>query len=221
VAERLELGTAVHCADAELGELADVVVDPQSRRVVDLVVRPHGAGGPVRLVPIEMARGSSWQERITLACTTEEAGRFPAIREAAAMQMGDFPAGDSEWDVGVEDVNAVPTGSSMDMAPGVDGWDPLMEVTYDRIPKGKAELRHKSSVLSADGHVIGEIDAFVVDGDEITHLILARGHLWGRRDVTIPIAQVETIKTDEVVLGISRSEVGRLPSVRIHHSWFG
>jgi len=63
VAERLALGTAVSCTDAKLGELADVVIDPGSKRVVDLVVRSHGAGGPARLVPIEMAEGSSWRDR--------------------------------------------------------------------------------------------------------------------------------------------------------------
>jgi sporulation protein YlmC with PRC-barrel domain len=222
VAERLELGTAVYCTDGELGELADVVVAPHTMRVVDLVVRPRHLGGPARLVPIEAAEGSAWDERIQLGCSKEEAGRFPAIQEAAVMPLGDIPAGDSEWDVGVQDVMAVPTGSSMDMAaPRLDGLDQVMEVTYDRIPKGKAELRHQSTVVSSDGHIVGRIDAFVVDGDEITHLILERGHLWGKRDVTIPIASLASIKTDEVVLGITRNEVGRLPSVRLHRHWFG
>jgi sporulation protein YlmC with PRC-barrel domain len=221
VAERLELGTAVYCTDGELGELADVVVAPQTMRVVDLVVRPRHLGGPARLVPIETAEGSSWNERIQLGCSKEEAGRFPAIQAAAVMTMGEVPTGDSEWDVGVQDVVATPAGSSMDMAPGAGGLDQFMEVTYDRIPRGKAELRHRSSVVSSDGHIVGKIDAFVVDGDEITHLILEHGHLWGKRDVTIPIASLTSVKTDEVVLGISRNEVGSLPSVRLHHRWFG
>ena len=221
VAERLELGTTVHCTDGELGELADVVIAPHSMTVVDLVVRPHHAGGPARLVPIETAEGSTWSERVQLTCSKEEAKQFPAIQEAAALRMGEFPAGDSEWDVGVQDAMAVPTASSMDMNPTLGGMDPLMEVTYDRIPKGKIELRHKSAVVSSDGHVVGRIDAFVVDGDAITHLILERGHLWGKRDVTIPIASLASVKTDEVVLGISQHEVGALPSVRLHHHWFG
>jgi uncharacterized protein YrrD len=220
VAERLEFGTAVYCTDGELGELADVVIAPRSMRVVDMVIRPRHMGGPARLVPIEAAQGSRWGERIHLGCSKEEAARFPAIQEAAALGMGEAPAGDSEWDVGVQDVIAAPTGSSMDMAPTLDELDPLMEVTYDRIPKGKVELRHRSCVVSSDGHIVGKIDAFVVDGDELTHLILERGHMWGRRDITVPISCLASVKTDEVVLGISRHEVGALPSVRTHHGWF-
>ncbi len=210
----------MHCTDGELGELADVVIAPRSMRVVDLVVRPRHIGGPARLVPIEEAEGSSWGEIIQLGCSKEEAARFPAIQEAAALRLGEFPAGDSEWEVGVQDVVAAPTRSSMDMAPTLDELDPLMEVSYDRIPKGKVELRHKSSVVSSDGHIVGKLDAFVVEGDEITHLILERGHVWGRRDVTVPTSCLASVKTDEVVLSISRHEVGNLPSVRLHHTWF-
>ena len=95
--ERLELGTAVHCTDGELGELADVVIAPSSMRVVDLVVKPHHIGSPALLVPIETAEGSHWGEIIQLECTKEEARRFPAIREAAALRPGEAPAAGSGW----------------------------------------------------------------------------------------------------------------------------
>jgi len=75
-------------------------------------------------------------------------------------------------------------------------------------------------VVSSDQHLVGRIDAFVVEGDEITHLILGRGHMWSRRDITIPISSLASVKTDEVNLAITRQEVGRLPSVRLHKSWF-
>jgi hypothetical protein len=67
------------------------------------------------------------------------------------------------------------------------------------------------------GHALGQVDGFVVDSEEqITHFILERGHLWGRRDVTIPIAAVATVETDAVTLSLSKDEVGALPSVRVH-----
>jgi hypothetical protein len=44
--------------------------------------------------------------------------------------------------------------------------------------------------------------------------------MWSRRDITIPISSLASVKTDEVNLAITRHEVGRLPSVRLHKSWF-
>ena len=89
-------------------------------------------------------------------------------------------------------------------------------VHYDRVPKGEVEIRRASVVLSADGHSLGEVDGFVVDADEhITHFVLERGHLWGRKEVTIPIGAVATVESDAVHVALSKDEVGALPAVRV------
>jgi hypothetical protein len=90
-------------------------------------------------------------------------------------------------------------------------------VTYDRIPKGEVEIRRASAVTSADGHQLGKVDGFLVDDDDaITHFVLERGHLWGRREVTIPIKEVAQVFTDAVTLTLTKDEVGDLPSVPVH-----
>ena len=99
--------------------------------------------------------------------------------------------------------------------------DPHVSVTYDRIPKGEVEVRRASDVTSSDGHHLGEVDGFLVDDDDaITHFVLERGHLWGRREVTIPINAVGQVFTDAVTLTLTKDEVGELPSVRVHR-WTG
>ena len=72
-------------------------------------------------------------------------------------------------------------------------------------------------MYSADEHHLGKVDGFLVDGEaDITHVILERGHLWGRRDVTIPIGAVAKVETDAVTLSLSKDQVGELASVRVH-----
>jgi hypothetical protein len=71
-------------------------------------------------------------------------------------------------------------------------------------------------VLSSDGHHLGHVDGFVVDGEQrITHLVLEHGHLWGKRELTIPISAVAEIMSDAVTLGLSKDQVGALPSVPV------
>ena len=89
-------------------------------------------------------------------------------------------------------------------------------MTYDRVPKGEVEIRRASAVVSADDEQLGEVEALVVDGGEITHIVLERGHLWGRRDVTIPIGAVAKVESDTVTLRLSKNDVGDLPAVRVH-----
>ncbi len=58
--------------------------------------------------------------------------------------------------------------------------------------------------------------ASCVDADEyITHFVLERGHLWGRKEITIPIGAVARVESDAVYLGLSKHEVGALPTVHV------
>jgi uncharacterized protein YrrD len=71
--------------------------------------------------------------------------------------------------------------------------------------------------MSSDEHYLGDVDGFLVDdADHITHFVLERGHLWGRREVTVPIGAVASVESDAVTLSLSKDEVGALPSHRVH-----
>jgi sporulation protein YlmC with PRC-barrel domain len=205
---RLELGASVLCEDGVLGELADVVIDPTTKRVTHLVVEPHD-NDVARLVSIDLAQDGDGQE-ISLRCTAEDVRRLAPVHEFAYLRLGQFPVDDPDWDVGIQEVLAMPY-----YEPGLDvgsyGGD--AGVIYDRVPKGEVEVRRASAVTSADGHHVGHVDGFVTDGEQITHLVLERGHLWGRREVTIPIGSVEKVETDAVTLGLTKDEVGGLDSI--------
>ena len=214
---RLEIGNRVHCTDGAYGELADIVIDPLKKRVTHLVVQPEQREGEARLVPIQLAKGrDDEQHEIELECTLDKAQGFESVHEAAYLRLGESPAEDPDWEVGVEDVLALPyyEGSDVGLYPGELASGVTMY--YDRVPKGEVEVRRASAVISADGHSLGEVDGFVVEADEhITHFVLERGHLWGRKEVTIPIGALARIESDAVHVALSKDEVGALPAVRV------
>ena len=214
---RLEIGNRVRCTDGVYGELADIVIDPLEKRVTHLVVQPERDEGEARLVSIELAKGRDDEQReIELECTLDEAQGFESVRESAYLRLGESPAEDPDWDVGVEDVLAMPYYSGLDEGAYPGEYDSHVTMNYDRVPKGEVEVRRASAVISADGHSLGEVDGFVVDADEhITHFVLERGHLWGRKEVTIPIGAVARVESDAVHVALSKDEVGDLPAVRV------
>ena len=111
-------------------------------------------------------------------------------------------------DVGVEDVQALTQYSAGFI--GEVGPDLAQDalITYDLVPKGEVELRHASAVYSADQHHLGSVDGVLVGSDdEITHLLLERGHLWWRRELAVPADAVSQIKTDMVVLGVNKDQL--------------
>jgi sporulation protein YlmC with PRC-barrel domain len=213
---RLELGKAVRCTNGVVGELGDVVIDPVGKRVTHLVVRPHHGSGDARLVPVELAEGSDEAGELSLRCTKEDVKRLPNVEEFAYLRMGEVPVGDDEWDVGIEDVLALPyyesTGFEYVGDPGQN-----VAFTYDRVPKGEVEVRRSSNVITADGQYAGDVDGFLVDDDDqITHFVLERGHLWGRREVTVPIGAVAKVESDSVTVSLSTDQISALPTHKVH-----
>jgi sporulation protein YlmC with PRC-barrel domain len=214
---RLELGKPIHCSDREVGELADLVIDPTNRQVTHLVVRMHGHEGPARLVPVDLIENGGASEGVCLKCPAEEMNALDTVDKFAYVRTGDFPVEDPRWDVGVSEMLMAPYYESTGLGEYPGAYDPNTGVAYDRIPKGEVEIRRDSEVITADGALAGRVDGFVVDGEQhITHFVLERGHLWGKREVTIPIGAVEGIKTDAVALRLTKDEIAALPAVRVH-----
>jgi hypothetical protein len=151
-----------------------------------------------------------------LGCTAEEVGAMPRVQELAYRRVYEFPVDDPEWDVGIETVLAMPYYEPV----GFDGMMPLegdIQIAYDRVPKGQVEIARASQVLAAGGERLGHVDGFVVTPDgQISHVVLEHGHVFGKRDITIPIADVASVATDVVTLALDKDAVDRLPSVRVH-----
>ena len=215
---RLELGKPIRGADKVLGELADVVIDPTTKRVTHLVAKPSEGDGSARLVPIELVEaGGGDEDEIRLRCTREDFLALDDVQEIAYLRLGESPTSDPDWDVGVENVLALPYYQGPEFM-GVSSVGVIGEVdiTYHRVPKGEVEIRRSSTVSATDDDFLGRVDGFVVDGDHITHLVLEHGHLWGKREITIPIGAVAKVETDAISLSLSKAEVEALPSVRVH-----
>jgi sporulation protein YlmC with PRC-barrel domain len=213
---RLELDKPVLCEDDEVGKLADLVVDPVAKRVTHLVVKPRHGVGESHLVPIELVQPGEQVGGIALKCSRSDFDALPPVEEFTYLRLGEVETHDPDWDVGVSEILALPYYDSTGLAGPVDAVGD-MGVVYDRVPKGEVEVRRSSRVLASGEDYIGDVDGFLVDDeDHITHFVLERGHLWGRREVTVPIGAVESVESDVVTLKLSKDEVGDLPSHKVH-----
>ena len=84
---------------------------------------------------------------------------------------------------------------------------------HDRVPPGEVELRRGQRVHASDG-AIGHVRGLVVDPSDhqVTHVLLDEGHLWGKKEVSIPISAVTGVD-DGVRLNLTKAEVANLPPV--------
>jgi sporulation protein YlmC with PRC-barrel domain len=211
----LEFREPVRCADAEFGELADVVIDPQSGRVTHLVVQPHHRHDEARLVAFDRVRADG-AAGISLDYTVDALQALERVQQVEFIAPGEARPEDDTADVGIENV-VVPSAYE---GYGYDGtglgvpalaYDPRITLSYDRIPHGMVEIRRDSSVVSSGGDRLGHVAAVVIDGDaRIEHLVLEHRHLFSKKDVAIPLSAVAQLRTDEVTLALSAEQVAEL-----------
>jgi hypothetical protein len=108
-------------------------------------------------------------------------------------------------------------GMGLDSSAGRGREHAIRAVTYDSVPLGEVEVRHRDCVHATDGE-IGLVEGLVIDpgNHQVTHVLLQEGHLWGRKEVAIPIGAVTKFDIG-IRLNISKQQVGALPPVDIHH----
>ena len=214
---RLELGCPVRCGNAAAGEFADVVIDPTRQRVTHLVVDLHDAHRVERLVPVELAYPDETSAALVLGCTIIELLRLAPVEEFLYLRADGIRLRDPTWELAVPSVLAHPYYEDFPRFDPFLDFGPRATTTYERIPKDEIEIRRASAVFSSDGHRLGRVDGLLVDRDDhLTHVVLERGHLYGRREVTVPINAVAWVAADAVALDLSWDEVGRLPAVAVH-----
>jgi sporulation protein YlmC with PRC-barrel domain len=94
-------------------------------------------------------------------------------------------------------------------------------LTYENenIPAGELSIRRGSSVEATNGPV-GRVDEFLINpiNNAITHIVLREGHLWGQKNITIPISQIDRIEEDKVWLKLDKHSIASLPAIPIHHA---
>ncbi len=224
---QFSIGNEVSCSDGVCGDLRRVVVDPVAKTLTHLVVEPKHGDGKGHLVPIDLVTAAA--EEIELRCTTAE---FAALPEAEETQF--LPGAKGEWGYEQDHVLSWPyygavMGSmgamggmssmgGLDRMGGMDVGTGTQVTTSDVIPEGEVEVRRGEHVHASDG-TIGRVQGLVIDPSDhhVTHVLLDEGHLWGARQVAIPISAVTDVKNG-VRLNLSKDEVRDLPPVEIDES---
>jgi sporulation protein YlmC with PRC-barrel domain len=187
MAERTQfiIGAEVNCTDGHCGEVIRVVVDPAAEIVTHLVVEPTHREGLGRLVPLELVdldAVGGATGDVTLRCSLEEFDNLEAAEESYFLPGGN---------VG----NITPP------------------IITDTLPEGEIGIRKGQQVHATDGG-IGRVQGLVIDRatHHVTHVLLHEGHLWGKKEVAIPIGAVKGI-AEGIQLTLTKHEVQDLPAV--------
>jgi sporulation protein YlmC with PRC-barrel domain len=209
-AEGFRIGAEASASDGVCGEVSRLVMDPVALTVTHLVIEPKHRRESGRLVPVHLVDTTTGQ--IRLRCTTAEFDKLDPAEEIDQVEGLDYGGGYGQAEAvqgygGMGGIGATGMGIGM----GVGHNTPV--VVQDVVPLGEVDVQRGESVHALDGE-IGKVKGFLVDPDDnrVTHVLLQEGHLWGRKEVSIPISAVTGVDAG-IRLNITKKQVEDLPPV--------
>ena len=207
------IGADASCTDGACGQVSRIIVNPVTRQVTHLAVDPKHRTGPGRLVPVDLVDAATGL--IRLGCTLAEFHTLPPAQEAQSVRDLDTTGHASaakqvRWAV----VGGGPSGVGALARPAEP--EAPQQAWVDFVPSGAVAIRRGLIVCAADGE-IGQVQGLAVEpgGYQVTHVLVQKGHLPGRKEVAIPISAVTKIGTMLIHLSLTKHQVKDLPPAEI------
>jgi sporulation protein YlmC with PRC-barrel domain len=209
------IGADANCTDGVCGEVSRVVVDPVARAVTHLVVEPKHREGLGRLVPLDLVDATS--DEVRIRCTLAEFEKLDHAEETQFLPGSTGVAGYGPGQALSWPYYGLGMGRGMGLGMGTAIGNAPEPVISDTIPLGEVAVRRGEQVHATDGD-IGRVQGLVINTDRhVTHVLLQEGHLWGRKEVAIPIGAVIGVDDDGIRLNLTKQDVQDLPPVDVDH----
>lgn len=187
----------VECTDGAAGQSTAVIINPVTRTLTHFAVQDQESLAPMtRLVPVDLISKTAG-DKIYLTCTRAELGELSVFSETHYVQN---EANTLEY--------LEPYMTPLDVH--------YLAVETESVPPGELAVHRGTDVEASDGH-IGTVGEFVINPENghITHLVLQKGHAWGRKEMTIPITVIGEVDDTTVTLKLTKAELAALPTIAL------
>lgn len=191
-------------ADGADAESRGVIVEGGTRKVTHYVVEDETLPWKPyqRLVPVDQVQETS-RDLIRLRCTKEEVARMqPFTRTSYVLKK--------QPDYTLYEGGEGPSTSASTVGA------PATEVEEDMIPEGELAVRRGTRVEATDGYV-GRVGGLLAeeDTDVVSQVVLEEGHLFGQREVALPLLAIDRAQGDTVYLRLDKAAIERLPPLPV------
>jgi len=213
---QIPLNAQVECTDGVCGRSEYVLINPVDDHVANLVVKEDSSPNTEYIVPVEYVT-ETIADMIRLSCSKAELEKMAPFINTKFIQEK-IPERYSRYGGGMYGF-----GSLYYMPYTTPDITVYETEKIQQIPPGELTVQRGTTVEATDGYV-GKVDEFVVHPvtGHITHLVMREGHLWGKKDVIIPISALKPMGDtyeDTVFLNLNKHQIESLPTFPLHRRW--
>ena len=228
----LPMKAEVHCSDGVAGRSTYVIGNPINRQVTHLVVKSYLPPFHEYLVPVDQVDETT-DDRIKLKCTRDDLGQMEPFKDEAFIRTElpgflhspfVYPAlghmSDVYWPHGPSDMGYTSEACWPYARPDIgyvsDRGDTFIPVERQNVPPSELVLQRGARVEATDGYV-GQLDELLINPKDmqVTHLVLLERHIFQKREITIPVSQIDHMDESTIYLKLDRQSVEQLPAVPI------
>lgn len=209
----IPLEAQVECTDGVGGRSVYVLINPVIDEVTHLVVRETSLPNTEYIVPVDLV-SATIDGTIQLRCSKAELEKMDPFVQTEFVEEKvpnrNFGYGAATYGMGSYYYMPYVTPEITVKVP----------VEHLQIPKGELAVRRGTRVEATDGYV-GKVDEFVVNSENgrITYLVMREGHLWGDKNVIIPLSAIGDTREDTVFLKIDKHQIESLPTFPVRRRW--
>jgi sporulation protein YlmC with PRC-barrel domain len=196
----IPINAKVYCQDELYGHTQAVILNPANDVITHVVVKENKSPHIERLVPIYMI-DASLANTIHLKLNETMTQSLPLFFDEEYIQT------------------TVPhymhISDMLSIEPVVIPEKKFIKERIYHIPSNELAVYRGAHVCSANGDAIGIIDEFLIDQNEghVTHLILREGHIFGKKDVFIPVSEIESFDESRLQLKLNKENIEALPTI--------
>jgi hypothetical protein len=194
---QIVVNAEIDCSDGPCGRVTCLILRPTTPQVTHLVVAERDYPYLKRLAPVQLLRDST-PGHICLDCTKNQLATLRPFQEI------EYTPDDAPYFA--YEANRVWPYDTTETMP--------VPLQLETIP-ANVVLIHQHALVKATNGWVGQVSAFLVQppNGSITHLVLRQGHLWRKKEMTIPVSEIARFENEVVYLKLDKRSLETLPAV--------
>ena len=211
--KEIPLDAMVVCVDGECGKTSHIIIERNSQKVTHFVVKAGNLLESHKYLVLVDRVVRTTPESVALDCTKKELAAMPSFTQTQFLnpitQKYEPLENFSEEALGSRSSYLMWSDTSMLQDTGTDIFS--IPIEEELIPEGEIAIHRGASVEATDGH-IGKVEEFLVDPKDrhITHLVLEEGHLWHKKELTVPMSAIARMDEEYIYLNIDKKTIRSL-----------
>ena len=200
----LKIGVPVYCQNGLCGKLSAVIMNPVTDKITHIVITEKDFPHTERMIPQSLVQSTD-EKAAHLSCDAQFVHSQQEFVETEYIPI---------------EVSSQNILGEYYFFPYVEPLNGNIPIRSENVPSGELSL-HRGELVEASNGFVGKVDELIYNpaDNTVTHIVLREGHLWGKKELAVPVEDIDHIESNTVYLNIEKKSIDQLPEIPLKRRW--